>query len=106
MARKKKDTGTEEMFSPAPGVAPIKITALTKAMREYRVARDERVLASQKELPAKAKVLTLMHANEDKLRGDDGVIRYQCDGKIAKIVPKKEGITFEDAEVDDDDQQD
>lgn len=86
------------------GVEGIKIAALTKALNEYRDARNDLVAARTAINSAKPKALAIFHANEEKLKGDDGILRYRHDDQIVKVITSKERLKFEDADETDEEE--
>lgn len=76
------------------GVQALEIPELEAAFADYVPVVDERVALTKKEVPAKQKVLDLMHANHEKLPKDKkGRLYYVYDDAKYVLVAKKESIT-------------
>lgn len=98
-ASKKKPKDGSDMNAlglKGPGVEVPRISALTKAINEYEVIKDQRCALTTKEVPAKQKVITLMDAHADKLRNPKtGTLMYPLDDKrFVEIEPAKVKIKF------------
>jgi hypothetical protein len=83
---------------PGPGVTAVTIKELDEALADYKTKRDARCAASKEEGPAKEKVLTLFHANAEKLQDGKGTLRYKFQDEDVivdvYIVAAKEKIKF------------
>lgn len=81
-----------------PGVEPVVIEALDKAIDTYIPARDTRVTASTEEKKQKASLLEVLKANAGKLGRDSktGVLSYTCnrDGEdlVLTLTPTEEKL--------------
>jgi hypothetical protein len=71
-----KKPSTELPLGAAPGVAPLKIPLIAKAVEEYETAKRERCNASPGEIAAKQKLKGLLVANRDKLPLNELGLRY------------------------------
>lgn len=81
MARKKKDDTDSIPFTPAPGVTPVKIESIEKAITRYERKKEIRCNATPDEVAAKNDLLEELHKNRDKLpKREDGTPFYRCDG--------------------------
>jgi len=67
------------------GVESKSIPELDRLVDDYEEARDERMEATKREVPAKQKLLDAMHKHE--------VTKYRtADDKIAEIIPEDETV--------------
>jgi len=90
-----------ELEIKGPGVEKMNITEIDEAAAFYVTLRDQRVKVLAQEVEAKEKVVSLLHAHEEKLgRAPDGAIRYEYDGKVVELIQTKEKLRVKD--VDDD----
>lgn len=63
-----------------PGVAPLNIPAITKAVTKYERAKEKRCQASPAEISAKQELQAALHEHADKLpKNDDGFRFYRLD---------------------------
>lgn len=76
-----------------PGVGGVSIPEIDKAYEKYVPLKDARVAASTKEVEAKEKLVSLLHAHEAEIGKDgSGTLRYKYDGKLIMIVPTDEKL--------------
>lgn len=97
-------TQQEELEIKGPGVEKVSIPEIDSLAAAYVKIRDSRCALTAKEVEAKEKLVTCLHANEDKLgRAPDGTIRYEYDGSRVELFPTKEKLRVKaiDAEEDD-----
>lgn len=73
-----------------PGVAPVRIPKLDKAVDEYVNERDARSEMSPKEKAAKQKVIDLMIQNQDKIGvNENNDLVYRCGDETVTLKPGK-----------------
>lgn len=83
MAKKKKPATTEELPGvEGPGVAPISIPEIDKAVTKYERKKEVRCSASPDEIAAKKELTALLHQHREKLpKNGDGLPFYRYDEK-------------------------
>ncbi len=92
-AAKKKVAGEQMQLI---DVEPENLKEILGAVKIYKRHQIDRLEAGKKEIAAKAVVHELVTAaNLQPL--SDGVIRFECDGKIVSIEPRDEVIRITDA---------
>lgn len=65
-----------------PGVGPVKITAIDRAIAKYERAKDARCNESPKEVAAKTELRELLHQNRAQLPiNGDGLPFYRSDDR-------------------------
>jgi len=97
MAKKKDKTPDLEGMS-GPGVAPVKIPELDKAIDQYVVARDKRMIETPKEKAHKTIVIELMLAHQEEIGvNGDGKISYTHGGEIVTLEPGKPKLSVREA---------
>lgn len=87
-----------------PGVAPLKIAELDKAINKYQRKKEARCAASPDEIAAKNEVRALLHQHRANLPiNGDGVPFYRCDDRDY-VLEEKLRIRKVDQGEDDDDE--
>lgn len=90
--------GTGDLGLKGEGVERVEIPGMDEALLDYRTKRDTRIAATKEEVKAKDAVLTLFHANAEKLADPKGTLRYllQDDDALVKvhIEAAKEKVKF------------
>ena len=83
MSKKKTATPNKTESLPGisgPGVAPLSIPEINKAIAKYEKKKEARCDASLDEIAAKRELTALLHANADKLpKNTDGNSFYRLD---------------------------
>lgn len=81
-----------------PGVAVIRIAAVTRAINEYEVIKNERCLLTPKEVKAKTRVIEVMTEHEEELRNPQtgNLVYHLEDGRFVEIEPARVKIKFRD----------
>ena len=76
-----------------PGVEKPSIEEIDKAAAAYVLIRDKRIALTIKEVEARDKVVSLLHAHEEELgRAANGAIRYEYDEILVELTPTKEKL--------------
>lgn len=86
-----------------PGVSPLKIEAVDKAISNYEKKKSARCAESPGELEAKKNLLAILHQHRDKLPLEDGVpfyrsTEYECDFRLEEKLKRKAIETADEAD--------
>ena len=88
-----------------PGIAPLSIDAIDKAITKYERKKDERCKASPGEIAAKQELKALLHKHREKLPVNaDGVPFYRADDVdyLLDETLKRQKVASEGGEGDED----
>lgn len=100
MAKKQPELGGIE----GPGVSPLEIPEIEKAINKYQRKKEARCAASPDEIAAKNELRALLHAHRDELPvNGEGTPFYRYDERDYQLAEK---LKIRKIETDDDDDDD
>lgn len=93
-----------ELGLSGPGVEPVEIPEIEKAISKYQRLKEARCVASPPEVAAKTALRQLLHEHRDELPvNGDGVPFYRSDGRDYVLLETLKVRKVEDPSDDDDD---